>query len=524
MKQRFPSFHKIYRNTATSMLPERMFVPLMLLTSLTAGLFFFTVLVLKGYFMIDGSFYIYAPWAVTHSKLLYKDFFFGQPPLFAYIYGYGQKILHLGYGIIPTRIFASLIGFITIILAFFISCWIGQSRKAGYFTLLVLLTDVEMIRDFSCEKLYPLASFFLTLSLFFYFIPIRISRMSRYAIVLSCLALTFGTRFFAISGYIWGLFFILFVEKNLSFHKKLVAITVSLFILMIIFVPPYFYAGKDLFHYNLWGFHSNTVGRGLFAIIKSKISIPIQAFRHHWLLVLCSLLLIFANKSLIKEQLIKLNFGFGLLLMILLTHFISHWVTLDYQSYLIPGFCALVIPLAYKTLSHSLKKPIKMIIGYSLIIIAPFYGLGNIQVFFSGEAPDIKIIRQAGRELKQLTNPSEKIMIFNGAVLVEADRPTIPGAESLPFSYQHFLPDSLCLKYRLLNKRLFYHALDNKEFAALALTKGTFSLLLPVAIPAPPEVEKEIWERINRNYSIVKRIPFTKLDNEEVLIYLPKRR
>ena len=83
------------------------------------------------------------------GSLLYKDFFYGQPPVYPYVYGIGQYILGLGYGIYSTRVISVILGIITIVLAFYIASWIGLDKRAGILTLFVLMTDPDIIKSFS---------------------------------------------------------------------------------------------------------------------------------------------------------------------------------------------------------------------------------------------------------------------------------------------------------------------------------------------------------------------------------------
>ena len=140
----------------------------------------------------------------------------------------------------------------------------------------------------------------------------------------------------------------------------------------------------------------------------------------------------------------------------------------------------------------------------------------------SGSIPSPSVIKTAARDLKMLTKPNDKILAFSGVILVESNRRTIHGAEVLPFSYQPLFTSEICRKNVAVNNEILAESLKNKEFAALALTTGTFATVCPFITPTPKTIEDSIWDTVNRYYYVVKRYPLSLQEKEEVLIYLPK--
>ena len=270
------------------------------------------------------------------------------------------------------------------------------------------------------------------------------------------------------------------------------------------------------------------MGRGLSGIIKSKINVPLEMIRYHWAVLLPLIVLLMVRitdrrETIIALPLKEIGFCLGLLSSILFTHFLSHWVTLDYQSYLIPGFAAIFIGLFYRRVFSRLDSKVRTIIGYSILILLPFYALGNLQRYLAGSIPAPSLIRSVGRDIKMLTKPNDKILTFSGAVLVESNRGTIHGAESFPFSYQALYSSNTCRMNVAANNEIIEESLRNKEFAALALTTSVFAIVCPFGMPTPKAVEDSIWTVINKYYYVTKRYPFSLQDKEEVLIYLPRR-
>jgi len=458
----------------------------------------------SGRLHVDEGAYLYAARSVYDGKMLYKDFFFLQPPLHPLVYG-STQLLHPG--LLTGRCTSILLGFASLLVMIRISGRYG-GKRASLITTALIATNSFQIYFFSISRLYALTCFLLTLGFFF---MTRETRPSTKSAVLTMVffALALCTRITTLPVMVLGgLYLLLKCESN---RARFISITSGILLTASVYGIFVLLAGPERLFFNLLGLNLSLHSHNLIANLLQKFRATSQLVKYYFFTfllltpILCQYVFRIKTKK-ISVIFTEMTSPKGILWVIFFSvlgcHGLAKIYQVSYQTIILP-LCAVLIGIEwsrwYEHTDARMQKIAKtfFITGCFLSILS--YGRESVSIV-DGKPCYFALKEQADFVASQ-TRVHEAVFSADSAlVVVEASRDILrgmAGSDLFPG-----WPTEKCRLFNVMNFEIMEDYIRNQEAKVLIYGDLSFSLSLPYLEPISSIRRQNFLDLIDEYYYI----------------------
>jgi len=391
----------------------------------------------------DEGAYLYVSHLVFEGKLPYRDFAYVQMPLFIYIYGIPQVVIHPSLYIgRATSILFSLANLgLCILLARRYAGEIG-----GGLTALLLGTFTYGIYFETIVKTYAPLSFFFSLT--FFVLSSKLADKWKYPLAATFAICAGMVRLSAIMFIVPVIVYSLMVTPKKSTKLAVMAVCVAAIVVVLFFLTPDFQAASwGLFatHLAFWG--PLPVSGRLINILLLRIPTLIYFYGLYALLILVMALLACRSieirnriKSFVLHNTAVLVITIGLTLFALSHLGTGSW----YFDYFVPAatsFFPIIAIMLSRIYTQAKNSPTNLLLSCTLVatlLLAPVrHGHGMDYIDISGDPP-FERIREVAACVAQNSTPSDKLFALEAlCTAIDSHRSTLPGLTLVQYSVQN---------------------------------------------------------------------------------------
>jgi hypothetical protein len=480
-----------------------------------------------GRIHVDEPFYFTIANLIVKGYIPYKDFFYTQTPLFPYIYSFPQLLF--GSNLYIGRATSVLLGLMTYFLVVGF-CYKKKSTGTSALASGLIAFNPFLIYHFTFVKLYSLLAFLVVLTIIILFSSIK--DYLKFCLVSVLLTLCTSIRITLLPALLMVCAYIIFIKKD--YKTLLIFIGSSLIIFTFIF-SPFLVLCKDQLFYDVYGYLKDRDVLPFTEIIKAKIIMASEVSKHFEVIIII-LILIFAG--LIKNNKLKSFSNFRkydsevLAWLILLSLILPYVFTKiayvgEYISFTIPLLVMLTsfnIESLFKTSKSDSDKIYLMIILISALAISWIKDFPGFVEQKNGKPP-IRYLLEVANKINETTKEQDKILSFNNAIVLMANREILPGYEMNSCSFDLAWDKSKCEKYRILNVGMLSEIIEEKKVAAILITDNTFLGNFPSFYNlAGKEVTRDtLMPLIKKNYLLSEVYLELGNQSEKAYLYLPNK-
>jgi len=478
-----------------------------------------------GSLHLDEGAYMYAARAVYNGKMLYKDFFFLQPPLHPYIYGLVQLLLP---GLLWGRLTSILFGVLSIIILGKLVNKLSGSAKAEILFLALITMVPFQIYFFTITRLYSITTFFLALGAYSLLAKDR-PGLSNGIFAMSAFALALGTRLTILPMFLFAAIYIVIRGKKIP--DKIIPPAIGFLVVFLIYLPFVIQAGVDRLWFNLLGMNLSLHSNNLQANLVQKARATSQLIRFYfpaWLLfipIVIDYLAGFRSEKLsrhISRIFTPVGALWVLTLGMLVVHSSAKLYQVSYQTIIMPFFlCLLSIEWysRYKKMQKEKRQVSRLIVIvlFALSILA--YGRRSISII-DGQ-PAMQALWEQADYIRANTSETDKIFTADSAlVATEAGRDVLSGmAGSDLFADWE---TSKCRHFNVLNFDIMKDFVSNRSGAMLVYGDMSFNLSLPYLEPIEQTRRDRFMSLIHSQYTETKSFPNLMLEGTKTHYCLPR--
>ena len=450
-----------------------------------------------GRIFLDAGFYLNASREVYQGRLPYRDFFFVQGPVYPYIYGLPLKMT--GYHLLYARWLSLLFGVLTLGFTAIIASRSGG--KTGSIIALAAIATVPSQAYFFCSvKLYALTAFFITGA--FAVLGSRQSPAIRFTIGLIMALLAAATRLTMLPAVLIILLYIIIESHRIGLRFPWMPILATALVGLAIALPFLITAREEVLYFLLGIHTSATEGPYLFSFFK-QLKVMVKLILYYPILTLSFGFII------IRPLLRRMRPGLGRLEWAMATvilaetavHLTANWFSLGYQSVITPIMAAFSGGLAARFIDEN-RIP-RSVIAASLLLIAGAGMSTGGQYIWMNSVSVIRNLNFITEVIEKKSAPGASVAACSAVFALEAGRPIAGSFGGAPFTYTPDWDDEQCRRFGGINNRILLDLLSRQEPGVLILEKDSFSVGSPGFFPVPDELQKEIFDAIDNNYTQV---------------------
>ena len=490
--------------------------------SKTICLFLLAVFLVMGVFysyygriFLDAGFYLNASREVYQGRLPYRDFFFVQGPVYPYVYGLPLKMtgFHLLYARWLSLVFGMLtLGFTAIIAS-------RSGGKTGSIIALAAIATVPSQAYFFCSvKLYALTAFFITGA--FAVLGSRRSPAIRFTFGLIMALLAAATRLTMIPALLIIMLYIILESHRIGLRFPWIPLLVVTSVGLAISIPFLIIAREEVYYFLLGIHTSASEGPYLFNFFK-QMKVLGKLILYYPILTMSFGFII--SKSILQRM--RSGLGFlewtivAVILVVTAVHLTANWFSLGYQSVIIPLMAAFSGGLAGRCIDgNRISRPV---ITVSLLLIAGVGISTGGQYIWMNSVSVIRNLNFITEVIEKKSAPGTSVAACSAVFALEAGRPVADSFGGAPFTYTPSWDDEQCRRFGGVNNRILLDLLSRQEPGVLILEKDSFSVGSPGFFPVPDELQNEIFDAIDNNYTPVAT--FRNLGNGDLdlTMYIP---
>ncbi len=509
------------------------------------------IYVYYGAINVDEGFYVLSAWLTRMGKVPSVDFFYNQPPIYPYIYGFLQGIA--GFGLLSGRIVSVIFALGSILLIYRKISRCGDIESRLIYCALICLSPLAAYY-LSIAKLYALGAVLLSLGTYF-LCEVSKSRLAPY-LAIAFISLACGVRLtcFPVLIAAWMLVWIFGSPRTAINSSMLSASIISLL------YAPYLIIDAQRYIYQVYTYIIEKDVIPLKRLLLHRIDGAANLAQNYWLIILVPLVWLLYGltagdlpkrlKRLLTTDKTEAQPSEMILWICWLAFVIAHF---GVKKQSIDRYLVMAMPLAAGAVALSISRWLnslddrivrRVVVGGVLIIsLLLCFGqvgeylavpLGTSKIaYLELVAGDIKQLVQkhfeAGDATAKTPSGGEKrsadgfLLSFNNALAPMTGLMPYPGYEMNTLSFQDNWDLARCLDYRIINHRMLSNALKNHEIAVILITDKTFSHNFPRFRPAPFNMVAELMSLIKENYRLVRKYPGLGYFGEEALLYTPKQ-
>ncbi|MBU1628178.1 hypothetical protein KKB18_12495 [bacterium] len=490
---------------------ERILITFCILFYIVMSLFF----LFYGDIDADESTYLYAVKMMLEGKIIYKDFFYIQLPLFPYLYGILLKFI--GVSILTGRLVSILFATGSVYLSIIIAKRIGGVKAAALCAMLLCLNPYQAY-FITITRVYPSSTFFLVLSIFFLttkFIPTVRNILS---IISLCVAIE--CRLTALPAILPVLAYIYYFDSTKVNNKRIIGfkhvitpIFASILFFVLTMLPFAISAGFYNFLYQNLIYHlrikmTSYIFQKIFAIstffrgyffINILIAVCIAYYWINWR----RYKIIFQNRKYGIETCI-----YAIVFLITILNLSAKYIQPSYQVQIFP-FASILVAIGIKRIydqveSQNLKLAMLLIFVIGALITPVTYGRDDVTMIEGKRAT--AWAKKMGQYVKSITSENDLIMSSDTPLLaVESDRMLLTGFENM-----EYYPDwstRMCERYNLVNDEILEKYIVNKVPKLIIVGDLSYTISMPHRRLIGFEKHKKIIGLIEKYYKLIKKFP-----------------
>ena len=461
----------------------------------------------------DEAAYLYAAQNVYHGKLLYKDFFFLQPPIYPYIYGAVQLIKP---GFLTGRLTSIFWGMLSTILLYLIARKLGNPL-AGFMTVCLISSNLFQLYFFVVTRLYALTCALLCLACY---LLIQKKKPDIIAGVGASFVLTLAlwTRLTVLPAVCIGIVYLIIRGKD--FKTKIISVTIPCLVTLGIYFLITQNLDSEQLYFNLLGMNLSLHANNLSQNIMQKFHATTQLIQFYFFPILLSLPLLFnccihmgknfKNHS-IASTLTSLLSPKALVWTIALSIFVLHYTAkiyqVSYQTIVMPIIlCLICVEWSHIFLSQEKAQRSLLSVLFFSGCILMIFSYGRTSIHLIEGKPAYMALKQQADWVRNHTSPDDVIFSADSALIpLESGRDILTGmAGSDLFGAWS---TEKCRKYRVLNFEIMAEYIQNQSGKVLIYGDKSFTLSLPYLEPISDQIRTQLVNKILEYYTVEKSFP-----------------
>lgn len=471
---------------------------------------------------VDEGAYLYAANAVYRGLIPYRDFFYLQPPIHPYVYGFPQVLF--GPGLLIGRL--TSLAFALGILGLGIGTAGRLSgRHAAVIFLALMVSNPTLNYFFTITRLYALTGFLFMVAV--YASASSVKTYGSQILSMVFMSLTTLTRLTAAPGMVMLTWYV--VTRN---RRRITRSLTTIGIGAVIVLAGYglfYYLAADRFWFNIIGLNLTLHSRNVLLNLTAKARTMVHLVKHNLFLWICLGGVIIGKASHIRTSVKQWLIAptpkvmlWGLVAAISAGHFSAKIFQESYQSFIMPLIMLLVaVELAewYRAAAHQLRKQAAalFLVGCWLTLVS--HGRENLQVV-NGQSP-LGLITEQAEFIRRHTQPEDLIFSADSALLaVETNREILPGMAGS--DYFPAWDTQKCLRYRVTNTEIVTTYLTEQLGKVVIIGDLSYTLTLPELESVPEQTRQAIWEVLETHYWKAREDLNLHVPGSKVYFYLPK--
>ena len=524
----------------------------------------------------DEGWYLYAAKLVSQGSIPYRDFVFTQGPIMPFVYSWAWPMVER-WGVLGGRLYTMALGF----LSMFLSAWLAfrmssprrrsaiLNRQSCAAMLTVILIGINAYQAYftSVVKTYSLTSLLLVSG--FLLLSYAEGRRGWLCAFLSGVLFALATGVRSSVGIVipvvavlllWCFFYsrkIRRTEYDTHDAKKEKIIpdhvitpilpfgrgsVVSGFIIgagvaLIAVFLPFFLLAPEGFLFGLFEYHIGRQVGGLMMMLMLKGGSALRLLAAYFvpfsLLIIISLYVLFHRSTFSPSRVPRNLFILVVValsaLAVAIVQILPAFPYDDYQVNVFPLFAvALAVYLSW------VMAPELMHICAAVFFLSVAAVVSSPQIsgwFVTGkdrlwvrmrEKPQVEVLRQVARNIKDLSGKSSEILTQDTYLAVETGLDVPHGMELGPFSYVPDWPRDRAERCNLVNREMLTEIIEQSEAPVAAVSGYGFSVKVP-AVTELSEVERYfLQETLEKKYKIFREVdPFGQADTK-LRVYVRK--
>jgi predicted AlkP superfamily phosphohydrolase/phosphomutase len=464
---------------------------------------------ISGQLHLDEGAYLYASRAVYQGAVPYRDFFFLQPPLFPYIYGFIQLIFS---GLLYARLTSILFGFLTILILMKFVQRLSDREGSYVFLALITMTPFQLY-FFSISRLYSLTAFFLSAGVLLIFEKQQ-PNYRRAVFGLCALALGLGTRLTILPFFLLACGYVLVKARDAK--SKVLPPVIAVLMLAAVYLPFILLTGLDRFWFNIAGMNLSLHANDIHAAFAQKLRATFQLFRFYfpvWILLIPLMLRFAASiRNISFKNLFSAVTGHLAVLWIgvlgmLVVHSSARIYQVSYQTIIMPLLCVLVA-IEWRKMYLQADRQSRLLFRscFAALWIVGIVAYGRTSISIINGKPALMALHEQAAFIARHTQPHDKVFSADSPLAVtESGRDVLRGMAG-----SDLFPDwstEKCLEYNVLNFDIMTDHVQNQEGALLIMGDKSFKKSLPHLENIPEETRNAFLGVIDEFYETIGVFP-----------------
>jgi 4-amino-4-deoxy-L-arabinose transferase-like glycosyltransferase len=460
------------------------------------------VFVFLGNVNRDEGWYLYAARLVYHGDIPYRDLPYFQMPVLPYIYGLPQLVF--GPSLLVGRLTSFALSLITVGIGVYL-CRRLAGRLAAVLFVAFSIVNLNVMWTYTTTRTEPLVAPLVMLSLFFLLKPQR----SRRDLVLAPSLMLWATavRLTAAPAFVAVLALSLYQARKERRYWDSILALVGLQAIVLIVVP--FVFSPDRMVFDVWTSQEFRGGQRmpslpLGVLLRDKalfVSTLSPWFTLMTILVLTLALFLFvrwrAGWRPSIAGLAEWPTAHLLMLGLVALLFLPHLAVEELQrTYFVPAFpvAAVAVATAMQRLFDLTSRQQEWVFLPSLIgvllLVEAFAFASGFPGYFNTVDPDLFEMDSAARYVQSVVPPGKKVMTFETALALEADRRVVHGLEMGWFGYWPSLETADAERFDVVNRAMLQEIALYEDTGAIAFS-GLDMVVMASSVRNLPPAGKE---------------------------------
>ncbi len=477
-----------------------------------------------GTIHLDEGAYLYASRAVYHHQLPYRDFFFLQPPVYPYVYGFFQLFAP---GFLTARLTSVVLGLLSALFLAGTAYKLG-SRNAAFITLVLIASNSFQIYFFTITRLYALTCFFLSIG-WYLIASYRRPGWVPSAFITICFTLAVATRLTTLPILLLAFLYLLFTGKTIP--AKILPVGISIAFLAAIFSPFILSMPLSQLWFNLLGMNLSLHSHNPVASLVQKASATSHLIRFYFLILLMAGALILSVLTHRDNRRLKTIHRFsttplGILWIMAASVFLAHTTAkiyqVSYQTIIMPLIACLVAVYwdgVMKNSSRPVRNILRTVFLVGAVLTPLSYGKSSIR-FIDGK-PAYFALKAQTDLVESLCGKDELVFTADSALVpTNANRNILPGMAG-----SDLFPDwstQKCNAFHVLNFEIMTKYVRGERAKVLIHGDRSFSLSLPYLEPISQGTREAFLREIKSHYRLVKTTPNLFIPSSKTYYYIRK--